>query len=262
MSVLIVLMSGCAPVRCTEPSGLAGWPGELADLTMRWSAEPGISVTGRAAVVARAYVESYVLASAMRDDRYLYPGFDHAVDHNTGNGGISATEALWPDTEQVKYGPIVGTYHNRILTVDKSGSDLTMVVCTYLYATAMPGHSSFVTNWRAISDSDAHAGIYPLKITMTVPERSQLSLPPQEGWARTPSEDVFGDWRVTGFLWDYMGAGWFPREWPDYDQTLDTCAERAPDPLERRREIDNLTDPKRSDFPTLPAYPGWPEVRP
>lgn len=48
-----------------------------------------------------------------------------------------------------------------------------------------------------------------------------------------------------------------PGEWPAELADATTCVDKAPDPVERRLYLLNGAHP-RSDFPTLPPYPGWP----
>ena len=71
------------PVREPAPAPPAGWPTDLADFTIAWTAEPGIDVmTDGAAIAARAYEESYYLAAITEDEKYLYPGFADSVEPN------------------------------------------------------------------------------------------------------------------------------------------------------------------------------------
>ncbi|EUA40320.1 hypothetical protein I549_1121 [Mycobacterium avium subsp. avium 2285 (R)] len=46
----------------------------------------------------RAYTESYLLASIMGDNRYLYPGFQQSVDPNQSINHPIGTQSLWPKT--------------------------------------------------------------------------------------------------------------------------------------------------------------------
>ncbi len=97
-----------------------------------------------------------------------------------------------------------------------------------------------------------------MQISLVAPERETVELPPQQGWARTPYEDVFGDWTVTGFLWNWVMPGWAAGAWPEYEQVVDTCVAKAPDPLEHRLAVTDRRVTERADVQTLPAYPGWP----
>ncbi len=224
---------------------------------MVWSSEPGIDLVSGVAVPVRAYVESYVLVELMADEKYLYPGFAHAVEQNIHSGGDPSKKVLWPETwhnPEIE----VGTQHNHILSVERSGRDVTVVVCGYEYDIAQLAPVSWVNNTMAMADSAEHASIFPMRISLVAPERETVGLPPQQGWARTPYEDVFGDWTVTGFLWDWMAVGWSSEEWPESEQVIDQCAEKAPDPLEYRVEVLDRRLQERADVRTLPAYPGWP----
>ena len=98
---VMVTTAGCTPEVSNTPvsaPAAAGWPTALTDFTIVWSAEPGIDLTADAAViVVRAYLESYYAAYLADDDKYLYPGFAAAVEHNQpSSGSPPGTEGLWP----------------------------------------------------------------------------------------------------------------------------------------------------------------------
>ncbi|MCT7661768.1 hypothetical protein [Mycobacterium deserti] len=83
-------------------------------------------------------------------------------------------------------------------------------------------------------------------------------MPPQEGPALAPYNNVFGDWKVIGGLSVFASAlPGFDEEWPTFQEDEAACVAKAPDSAERRNSLMNGEHP-RSDFPTLPAYPGWP----
>ena len=98
--VRVLAVAGCTPAPTEKPAPPtpAGWPSELADFTIVWTAEPGIDVTtDGAAIAARAYAESYYLASITEDAKYLYPGFADSVEPNQPSpGGPPGTSELHP----------------------------------------------------------------------------------------------------------------------------------------------------------------------
>jgi hypothetical protein len=53
-------------------------------------------------------------------------------------------------------------------------------------------------------------------------------------------------------------ASGFAEAWPTYEADKAACVENAPDPAPVRAAIIDGTHP-RSEFPTSPASPGWPE---
>ena len=74
---VVLAVAGCTPAPTEKPAPAppAGWPSELADFTIVWTAEPGIDVTtDGAAITARAYAESYYLASIAEDAKYSIRG--------------------------------------------------------------------------------------------------------------------------------------------------------------------------------------------
>jgi len=71
--------------------------------------------------------------------------------------------------------------------------------------------------------------------------------------------DVFGAWKITGFLNGLRSPDpEFDKVWPTFGADTATCVEQAPDPPERRAFLIQGEHP-RSDFPTSPPSPGWPE---
>jgi len=64
LAFALLAIVGCTPKRPETPqtpaeSPSAGWPTTLNDFSVTWAAEPGIDLTTGAAVVVRAYMESY-----------------------------------------------------------------------------------------------------------------------------------------------------------------------------------------------------------
>jgi hypothetical protein len=242
-ALTLLLLSGCGHRSVDpQPGPPAGWPAALNNFSMVWSAETGIDLARAPAVAVRAYIESFHLVYLTGDEKYLYPGFKQSVDHQSD---------LWPKTDKPDDRPWVGTEKNHILTIARSGREVTVKVCVYLYSAAAR-HSSG-SYFAPVGDpGNPYAGIYPLQIVMTAPPAGTPALPPQAGPARTPRDDVFNGWRITHQRGDYFTA----TGWSQVD--LDACAAKAPDPPKRRAEFVGGYYHPRSDFPTQPPYPGWP----
>ena len=140
--------------------------------------------------------------------------------------------------------------------MERSGRNVTVTVCNYQYGVAKQEANG---NFRALAKTGPvdTRGIYGIRVLLVAPaDESTATLPPQKGPAPAPSDDVFGDWQVTGFL--TASADSSKVQWPNYAADQATCVEKAPDPPERRAFLVNGEHP-RSDFPTSPASPGWPE---
>ncbi|MGV0478696.1 hypothetical protein AB3G40_28510, partial [Mycobacterium kansasii] len=167
----------------------AGWPAALDNFTMVWTAEPGIDVTAWPAVVVRAYTESYTLASATRDDKYLYPGFRQSVDPNKSIHDPIGTQFLWPRTDGRPDPPWLGTQQDHILSVTTSGRDVTVIVCEYMFGAAEQSDQGWVR--PHVAGPSPYTGIAAMRITMTAPAKPGPPLPAQQGPARAPSVDVF-----------------------------------------------------------------------
>jgi hypothetical protein len=208
----------------------------------------GHDLTTGAAVVVRAYEESYYLATITDDDKYLYPGFAEAVEPNQP-GERNGTEALWP--ESVASEVWSGTARHHILQVTRSGRDVTALVCAYLYGSAARQQSDYAANVG--SDFELNSGIYPLRIGLRAPESPDSELLAQQGPSRAPFDDVFGGWKVTRHQGGYMTTS----RWDGYARDRATCIEKAGGTPESRHFLPG-GGYSRSDFPTLPANPGWP----
>ncbi|MDT5358678.1 MAG: hypothetical protein QOC69_440 [Mycobacterium sp.] len=252
VTFVAVAVAGCttkAPDQPKPEPPPAGWPAQLDDFTITWSAEPGIELTTGAAVVVRAYEESYYLATITDDDKYLYPGFVKAVEANQP-GKRDGTEDLRPESSTSE--TWVGTARHQILSVTRSDRDVTVLVCAYLYGSAAKQQFDYAANVG--SDFNLNSGIYPLRIGLRAPEDANTELPAQEGPSRAPSDNVFGGWKVTSHQGGYMTTS----RWDDYDRDQATCIEKAGGTPESRHFLPG-GGYSRSDFPTLPATPGWPE---
>ncbi len=156
---------------------------------------------------------------------------------------------------------LVGTDRYHILRIDATGRQVTAGVCYWAYTSALDlGGGNY--GWKStLPATDPGAGIAVQWVAMTAPEDAPTPpLPPQTGTAESPVDDVFGAWRITGHN---MAADAVPQQnsdpapWPSEVADARSCVDQAPDPLERRLFLRNGVHP-RSDFPTLPPYPGWP----
>lgn len=229
----------------------AGWPSTLNDLSVVWTAEPGIDVTTWPSVVVRAYTESFLLASIMGDNAYLYPGFKDAVSKNQPEGHPIGTQYLWPRLAKPQ-SPWMGTDAFHILTMKSSGADLTVVTCEYLFGAAYQGpHQGFTP---LIAQPPPYSGSYSTRITMTAPEQAERQGALQSGPARTPSIDVFNGWKITSHQGGYFADSGIGAEWPTLAQDDDDCLARAP----QHPDLLRGGEYPRTTFPTLPPSPGWP----
>jgi hypothetical protein len=225
------------------------WSGPLDGVTAVWSADPGIDLLTGPAVVVRAYLESYEVAGYQDTIRVTYPGFMRAVLETQQSGNP------WPSTEPIRSYPVVGTKRWHVLRVDTNNRSVAAVVCGYSGFTSANdlGNGKFGFPPGQF-DLD---GVFVMRIGMTAPE-SPSSLPPQRGPALSPVDDVFGGWRIVD---RQVGGQSEPRDWSTVEEDLQLCRDRAPEPLERRQFLRQGEHP-RSDYPTLPAYPGWPAAPP
>ncbi|WP_454787505.1 hypothetical protein [Mycolicibacterium lutetiense] len=244
VALALLLSVGCAPDRSEVAP--AGWPVGYEKFTIVWSGENGVDLATGPAVAVRAYIESFLLVELTGDDKYLYPGFGRAVadEWRPGTGSPTAN------------GPWIGTATNHLLTLSRNDSGVSAIGCMYTYGSASPDNGEYSAHGAPVGTPEA--GISAFKVTLAEDLGSADSLPPQFGPARTPFGDVFGGYRITGYWGGYFSAETMTnRIWPERQRATDECIAKASAPLERRNYVFENYLPA-SDFPTLPAEPGWP----
>lgn len=252
LSAIIGATVLAAAVACTPQSQKvsesppAGWPEALNDFTVAWTAEPGIDLTAGPAVAVRAYVESYYLAYLTDDDKYLYPGFAQSVDANSPDGP-DGTEELWPLRDGRPHA-WVGTFRQHLLRIEESNQNVAIYGCLYTYDSGVLVGDKF----KAATEPGPYGGFSPFRIGLKGPGNGE-PMAPQEGPSRAPFTNVFGGWRVT----NHQGGYVLTADWPDRGKEIEQCRARAGTPPENRQFFPARTY-KRSDFPVLPATPGWP----
>jgi hypothetical protein len=251
-----IVFAGCARSHESDQS-VHRWTGVLADVRVQWYAEPGIELVTGVAVPVRAYLESRLLAQYVGKLDQTYPGFARAVPPNEpqDSPNISARDRQ-PPLEYPLAAPLFGNITYHIQAVERSGRDVTATVCNFNYAVAKEHDGKFVA-FNNLGPVESR-GVNTFRVLLTAPaEQSTSALPPQAGPANSPDNDVFGEWKVTGFL-VATGTEYVKSHWPNFEADLAACVTKAPDPLERRAYLLNGEHP-RSDFPTSPPSPGWPE---
>jgi hypothetical protein len=257
VAIILVAITGCTPdaPEKTPESPPAGWPTSLADFTIAWTAEPGINLaTDGAAVAVRAYVESYFLAIITENDQYLYPGFADSVEPNQPSPSWPpGTSDLHPELGNSGPNVYIGTARHHVLSIVRADRDVTLTACAFMYGSAIQeqegGYSAIVG--KAFVPSP---GIYPMRIGLRAPTDEQSGPPPQQGPSRTPFDDVFGGWKITNLQGGYLSS---TVGWAESDRDQATCIARADGLPGSERLYPHVPSPA-SDFPTLPATPGWP----
>jgi hypothetical protein len=258
--VSLVLLAPAVFAGCMRHTGsdesVERWAGVVAELRVQWSSEPGIDLVTSVAVPVRAYLESRLLAHYVGEIDQTYPGFARAVPPNEpkDSPNISARDRQ-PPLEYPLTAPLFGNIVYHVQAVERSGRDVTVTVCNFNYAAAEQHNDKFVS--FANTGPMETRGINTVRVLLTAPATESTSaLPPHEGTASSPANDVFGDWQVTGFL-VATGTEYVKSQWPSFEADRNACVEKAPDPLERRAFLLGGEHP-RSDFPTSPPNPGWP----
>jgi hypothetical protein len=258
-AAIAVSTAACTSGGDADAAGIDRSTGQLADESYQWSADPGFDLLSGPAVPVRAFLESRIDSQTMHNLDYAYPGFDRAVAESE-DGNDMLTRNLRPDVSRGSASEAVRIGNNRfrIDSMVRDGDKVTAVVCNYRYGLALEqDNGAFVS---VAHDNVGNDGIDALQIRMTAPaDESKGALPRQEGPAVAPAVDVFGDWQITGFLSLYGGPDpAYAQAWPNQNADLAKCVEQAPDPPDRRAFLIDGQHP-RSDFPTSPPTPGWPE---
>jgi len=250
--VASTVLAGCHLVDRHQPT-IQRWGGLLSDLRYQWDSEPGIDILTGATVPVRAFIESRMLAQSAGNMDYAYPGFIRAVPPD------DPEDAAWdirPNVNHSLSNALVGNAKYHFLSLSRSAATVTATVCNYDYSVARQAEDGKFESVARRFDWQPK-GIYVERVTLAAPPNDKSSsLPPQAGPSPAPSDDVFGDWRITGYLFSTSQPG-FKSQWSNFDADLATCVDKAPDPPERRAFLTNGEHP-RSDFPTSPANPGWP----
>jgi hypothetical protein len=253
-SLLAVLaVAGCDTNKDTRPdrAGTA-----LAQQSYQWSADPSIDLLSGPAVPLRAYLESRLDSQTMGDPAYAYPGFDGAVAQVTEDDRDDILKGnLRSDATKPVEGAAVGDNLYHVQSITRDGDAVTATVCNYRYRLA---HENADGTFRSLATTFANDdGIDVQRVIMTAPG-DPGTLPPQEGPEAAPADDVFGGWKITGVLDEFVESHpAFAGLWPTYNADLAKCVAEAPDSPERRAFLSNGNHP-RDDFPTSPPSPGWP----
>lgn len=250
IAVASVVLAGCHLFVDRQPS-IQRWGGLLSDLRYQWDAQPGIDVLTGAAVPVRAFVESRMLAQSAGNLDYAYPGFTRAVPPDAPDGGWG----LRPNVDHSLSNALVGNARYHILSLNRSANTVSATVCNYGYSVARQVEDGKYESVARRFDWQPK-GISAERVTLAAPSDESSPLAPQAGPSPAPSDDVFGNWRITGYLFSTSQPG-FKSQWPTFDVDLAKCVDNAPDPPERRAFLTDGEHP-RSDFPTSPAFPGWP----
>jgi hypothetical protein len=248
--VASVALAGCHLFENRPPS-IQRWGGLLSDLRYQWDADPGVDVLTGAAVPVRAYIESRMLAQSMGSLDYAYPGFSRAVAPDPPDAGWG----LRPNVDHSLSKALIGNARYHILSLSRAANTVTATVCNYGYSVARQMEGGKYESVARGFDRQPK-GIYVERVTLAAPNNESSPLPPQAGPSPAPSNDVFGDWKITGYLFSTSQPG-FNSQWPTFEADLAKCVDKAPDPPDRRAFLTEGEHPL-SDFPTSPATPGWP----
>lgn len=281
--LLLLLLGGCIrhghdSANTTVPSPVTDGPaipftGLTQYLRFRWTAEPGIDLVNGPGVVIRAYRESFTLGGLMADPAYYYPGFDAAVPPKNYSTDNYAARPLVKGEEDLRSSgfqtttPIVGTWRQHILSL--TGDDAkgyTALVCSWDYATGVQQRDGAYRYANRLPPKapgtvapEIGTNVYLIMLAPPSSPEPNLVTTRQFGSSPNPTTDVFGGWKITLGM-DYKSISIEPPiRWPEdtYQRDFNTCVAKAPDSYEKRRFYLTGEHPK-SDFPTLPAEPGWP----
>jgi hypothetical protein len=255
---LLTPLTACNPFVDGEPR-IDRSSGLLADRRFQWTTGPGVDLLIGPAVPIRAYTEARSDVDITGNIDYAYPGFEQAVAADSVDGDQRIfVRNLRPDARRPVDKAPVGNSRYLIQSLTRSGQTVTATLCNYRYGMALENENGTFSSVAHILVNDTGIDTFLLRLTAPSDESSN-ALPPQAGPAPAPDVDVFGDWKITGLLNRFAeNDPDFDKVWPTYEADQATCVEKAPDPPERRAFLINGEHP-RSDFPTSPPDPRWPE---
>lgn len=276
----VIVLAGCGGPSQTSlspvPSAAQGrlspfWPPLLNDFRFHWSAEPGIDIFTGPAVIIRAYMESYDIATFTADISNVYPGFMRATPENqtyreapelqvTGIRPLGEGYSITSKDARPHYGAV--QYH--LLEMNSTPDGWDVIGCTGNYANFMesevvPGKFVSVAAFQPDAQPRPGSGVRPFRITLTQLERggpAPVSVP-QRGPAPAPNQDLFANWFITGASF----GGWGPKNapeplrWPPAS-LQQRCSQVMPQSESERLAI--ITGFKDNPPPHGDAVPGWP----
>ncbi|WP_157890408.1 hypothetical protein [Mycolicibacterium goodii] len=258
--VLAVTVSGCDLSTPAEPSHTTS--DRMENQSFQWTASSGISVTEGLAVPIRAYLESWSVVQSSGTLDSAYPGFGSAIDNHSDSEPSIFERLLKPDAPG--HAPEITTVGNRrylISSIDQTDGQLTALVCDYRYGLANQNPNGTFSSVAEKTNKDIGIDAYLIRLKAPDGGHSLHPLPPQEGPASRPAVDVFAGWEVTGFLNRFLEYdSQFHQVWPTYRQDAQFCVDMAPDSPDRQDFLRTGEHP-RTDFPTGPLVPGWPDGR-
>ncbi|MEH3132972.1 MAG: hypothetical protein PGN27_23700 [Mycolicibacterium neoaurum] len=259
VSIISVLTFSVAACQTADPRyGVDRPETPLKERNFQWTAAPEIDLVSGSAVAIRAYIESRVNAQTMGSLDYTYPGFENAVQKPSSQSDPSPLAVgLIPDKDR---GPLTeavfGNNRFRISRIVAEGESRTALLCNFRYGLA---HRQDNGAFRSVASQFRNDdGIDPMLVVLAKRSDTAEYLPDQAGPEPAPANDVFGDWKITGFVNGFGLPGSSVAEWPTFRQDKNTCIDQAPDDPARRAFLTSGDHP-RSDFPTSPPAPGWPK---
>lgn len=289
--VAVAVLAGCAPHSEEEPVAsptappagqtFPNWPSLMNDFRFHWTAAPGIDLTTGPAVVIRAYIESYELATMTFNANDVYPGFLRATPENESTTDGDYRSELTNVRPLGAYGsdkPPTGAPHfgfntDHLLELTPEGSGFRAIVCTGFYSNFIPSAvrpDAYISAAARETDEGVapfpdspDAGISVRQVELTqqdprIPPGSPRSTTePQEGPSPAPQADVFGNWFITGS----SSSGWGPIARPVLDnfptpELEARCSGAMPHNGAERRAM--MTGYKDEPPPSGVAVPGWP----
>ena len=286
---VVTLISGCVDDQkpkdestiATQKRLFQYWPTLLNDFRFRWSAEAGIDVTAGPAMVVRAYIESYNVATFTLDVSNVFPGFMRATPENltyrqaqylqqTGMRPLGEGYDMTPKDAVAHFGYVI----NHFLELSPTGDGWQAVVCLGEYPHFMASRvhpGKYVAVWADAVTGEPYKGgakpedlgVYPVRITLTQhdprigPGAPAEVTVPQKGPAFSPDRDVFGNWFITAASF----GGWGPKgvspasDWSE-PEPQNRCNSVMPQNAAERRAI--ITGFRDTPPPHGEAVPGWP----
>ncbi|MFW0794938.1 hypothetical protein AAFP30_14095 [Gordonia sp. CPCC 205515] len=202
------------------------------DVTFRWVPGDVVDPSSPEGTFVRAFVESFELANAGQSVDWGYRGFSEAAPSN-----IAQMIGIYPPAESTEQ-PGVGTAFFTGLRRTVDGDLTRIVLCRFGYRSIRGADG----RWSSATDA-------PRPVEIDFRRGGAGPVTGVSGTARTPSDDVFGDWYVTRY--DFSAV--YPTPTPDEQ----ACTSSIPAEVPVREPVEG-----KQPWPVMAPSPGWSTTQP
>ncbi len=165
--IATTVLAGCHLIDGQGP--IERWRGLASDLRLHWSAESGIDILTGAAVPVRAYTLNQRILARLHGKYRLCLSRIQPRGTTKRPQGQLRHRCPEPQTRLDRPVPnaLIGNERYHILSLARSGRNITATLCNYRYAVGMPADNGmFKSVQTGVGDS---RGIYAERVTLVAP---------------------------------------------------------------------------------------------